>query len=176
MAKVTRIRGTRCTVERHTGQFCDAPSAEGMPFPICARHAAKLYRWIRDSLAEADPLLIATAITRSADVRVAQTELRRRQSSPVVYYIQIGDLIKIGYTIDLRLRVRSYPPGRKVLATEPGDPALEIKRHGQFAFCREHDREWYRPDPALLVHINHLREQSGASPLDIDAMITNTKS
>jgi hypothetical protein len=170
------IRGTRCTVERRGGQFCDGPSAEGMPFPICAHHATKLYRWIRDSLTEADPLLIATAITRSEDARVAQTEQRRRQTKPVVYYIQVGDLIKIGYTIDLRLRVRAYPPSRKVLATEPGTPALEATRHGQFKDCRAHGREWFHHDPALLTHINRLRSESGASPLDIAAMIANTQS
>jgi hypothetical protein len=147
------IRGTRCTVQRHSGDFCDAPSAEDMPFPICARHAVKLYRHMQQAIDTADPRQTAENMMR---VLHAEDERIEKQNRHTVYYLQVGDLIKIGCTVNLSLRLSSYPPGSQVLATERGGWELEQQRHRQFAAVRAERLEWYHPAPVLLDHIEKL--------------------
>lgn len=78
----------------------------------------------------------------------------------IVYYLRVGDLIKIGQTSDLPSRLASYPPNAALLATEPGErDILEAERHAQFASTRAHRREWFHPSAALIEHINNLRDQ-----------------
>lgn len=146
-----RMRPTRCTVERHNGLFCDAPSAPDMPFPICAKHAIKLYRRMRD-LIDAAPI---------ADKRAIQNRPHQATYRDVVYYVQIGDVIKIGYTANFWQRMVSYPPHKRVLATEDGNHTLELKRHRQFAPFLQYGQEWFRPGEPLIRHINRLRARVG---------------
>jgi hypothetical protein len=148
------IRGTRCTVQRHNGNFCDAPAAEDMPFPICTRHAVKLYRRMRQVIETADPRQTAESLMRVLD---ADNERVEKQNKHTVYYIRVGDLIKIGCTVNLSARLRSYPPASQILATERGGWKLEQQRHDQFAALRADRLEWYHPAPALLDHIAKLR-------------------
>ncbi len=52
------ISQNRCTVQRRKGDFCDAESAEDMPFPICSHHGIQLFvrmKEILDTAAPKDP-------------------------------------------------------------------------------------------------------------------------
>lgn len=147
----------RCTVQRRNGDFCDADSAEGMPFPICGHHAAKLYRAVRDKmhlLTESPPANRAHALDQM--VREKRSQDLRRQRLPadyhaaVVYYVRVGELVKIGTTEQLKVRMRSYPPGSKLLAKEQGGHELETTRHHQFRHLLAHGNEWFRADQELL--------------------------
>ncbi len=72
-----------------------------------------------------------------------------------VYYGAKGDLIKIGYSGQVRARMAHL--GCELLATEPGGRELERRRHQQFATERVTPRqEWFRPTPTLLAHIRDL--------------------
>lgn len=71
-----------------------------------------------------------------------------------VYYLQVGERIKIGYSTDVKKRMRAYPPGSKLLAVEGGSPQLEAQRHREFAGSLVDGREWFRPDEILLEHID----------------------
>jgi hypothetical protein len=75
----------------------------------------------------------------------------------VVYYLRIGNHIKIGYSANLSDRMRSYPPDAEVLATESGSKALEKARHQQFDHQLRLGREWFAPSLDLLTHIENLR-------------------
>lgn len=166
---VDHTRGTRCTIQRHGGDFCDAPSAEDMPFPICGRHAAKLYRHIAHTMTglASDPLLMLhTAVKEIDEARIKQSR-RKDYGRPTVYYVQVGETIKIGFTIALQRRLAHYPPNRRLLATEPGDYSLESKRHEQFADLRAYGNEWFHPGPKLIAHINTLRKAAGAAPIEL---------
>lgn len=86
----------------------------------------------------------------------------------LVYYIRRGDLIKIGATahVKVRLRAQAYD---ELLAVEPGYFILEKQRHRQFA---EHKAqmgrgqiEWFNPAEALLAHIEALRALHGLPDL-----------
>lgn len=163
-----------CTAQRHNGSFCDAPSIPDAPFPICTKHAAELYAFLRGAVDEA-----SRDEERSLNVfldlfakrqEVAVREEERYAADGVVYYVQIGEHIKIGCSVNLKQRLAGYPPNRRLLATEPGYEVEEAHRRlTQFSEYRELGREWFRPGPALIEHINWLRRQQGARPVVIAA-------
>lgn len=78
-----------------------------------------------------------------------------------VYYLEVGERIKVGFSSDLRKRMRQYPPGSRLLAIEPGDFDLEALRHKQFSGSRTDGREWFTPTSDLLDHIRTLVDMHG---------------
>lgn len=79
----------------------------------------------------------------------------------LVYYIRINGQIKIGFTTNLAQRSRSYPPGSELLAVEPGDKALEKRRHTQFARYLARGREWFADVPPITEHAAELVKEYG---------------
>jgi len=148
----------RCTTELADGRFCDTTSAEGAPFPICPRHAAQLYGWMQGMVAEVQgkhreyPELYAAVVQDVADDQYAKANTRRHQ----IYYVRIGELIKIGTTANLQRRISQYPPNSELLAQEPGGEDMESRRHAQFRHLLTHRKEWFRPGPDLMDHIAKL--------------------
>jgi hypothetical protein len=74
-----------------------------------------------------------------------------------VYYVRIGDLIKVGMTAQLKQRLGNYPPGSELLATELGGEALETRRLNQFRHLLAHRKEWFHPGEDLMAHIATLK-------------------
>lgn len=156
-----------CTVQRQNGTFCDAVSLEDAPFPICAHHALSLFTHLQDTLMSAGD---ATYSDVATDILMRNLRGRALGHAPrservtverVVYYVQVGDLIKIGTTSTLRNRLSHFPPDSVLLATEPGGHDVEAARHRQFAsLLYDSDtsfREWFHAAPELLDHIAQLR-------------------
>jgi hypothetical protein len=86
-------------------------------------------------------------------------ERAERRAAGVVYYVRMGELIKIGTTTHLARRMQELYAAEHgaLLATEPGGQSLEAERHRQFADERQH-RELFNPSDRLLAHIDHLAE------------------
>jgi hypothetical protein len=101
----------------------------------------------------ADPEVIARCVIEGRHLAARE---RQRESKGTVYYLRIGQFVKIGTALNLASRLFSYPPDAELLATEPGGRALEAVRHEQFGHLRAARREWYRPDPQLLEHCDTL--------------------
>ena len=82
-----------------------------------------------------------------------------------VYFIGGGDLIKIGFTNDLKRRLKTLratsPVPLKVLCVIRGGKLRETAFHETFAHLRAHG-EWFRPAPELLAYIAILK----ARPLE----------
>lgn len=154
----TVLHGTRCTVEMRGARFCDGERAKDMPFPICAPHALELYRRMHEMVTEAranprDHLEThAKVVSQYHDERYAKANSPSHQ----VYYVQIGERIKIGTTKDLRQRLSAYPPGSQLLAVEKGGEDLESRRLQQFRHLLADRKEWFHPGPDLLDHIARL--------------------
>lgn len=71
---------------------------------------------------------------------------------PVVYYVQLGSLVKIGTSTNLRSRMQVVPH-EKILAIEPGGLKVEQQRHREFAkHLVDGQREWFQAVPELLEH------------------------
>lgn len=162
----------RCTVQRSDGSFCDARSMPDGPFPICAKHALRLHEHMRHSHL---PVIGDGLMHRPQDVpegiQLLEQQWRerqrvKRQASPEdrsqVYYVRIGDHVKIGYSINMHQRLSALRVNRDaVLATEPGGRDLERQRHAQFAAERVGRREDFNPSRRLLAHIEAVRAKHG---------------
>lgn len=155
-----------CTIQLADGSPCDNPSAQDMPFPICGRHASSLYRHVARIMGQLsdDPVFRASWFldhVERSDQEKADAYAARDWR---VYYLQVGDLIKIGYSGDLKARLNQYPPGRRLLATEPGDAGVEARRHHQFKHLLAARKEWFNPGPDLLAHIRDLNKPANRIP------------
>lgn len=83
----------------------------------------------------------------------------------VVYYVGVGDRIKIGRTKRHNLTTRLSGLHAEVLfAIEPGGSETELRRHEQFAH-RRLDGEWFSPGSDLLDHIQSLEGLETLPPL-----------
>lgn len=76
-----------------------------------------------------------------------------------IYYLRVGDLIKIGFTVDIDQRMRQYPPNIEVLATHPGTRETERQMHHKFLHRVAKGREWFTPCAEIDQHIEDIRSQ-----------------
>ena len=73
----------------------------------------------------------------------------------VVYYIRMGERIKIGRTTNLRRRLQSFhATPDQLLAIEPGPVEREQERHRQFAEWRHGSTELFADSAAIMGHID----------------------
>jgi hypothetical protein len=102
-------------------------------------------------------------VEQSRVVRAAQVgpKLVLPIESGVVYYMRIGNRVKIGWSSNILKRVVSINP-EELMAVEPGGLHQERMRHQEFRALCTHG-EWFRLESPLTEHIAALqrREQSG---------------
>lgn len=90
-----------------------------------------------------------------------KTLAKANETTPVVYYVQLGKYIKIGTTRNLAKRMATfYAAPEQVLAVEPGGQSRERERHKQFAHLR-HRGELFQPGSELLGHVKLARDTFG---------------
>lgn len=99
---------------------------------------------------DSQPLVRMQMFVDAMEERTVKQQQRVASRPVVVYYMQVGELIKIGYTGHLRQRMAAYPPNSRLLATEPGNHVLEQRRHQQLAELLSHGNEWFRPGVGAL--------------------------
>lgn len=99
---------SRCTAQLDDGSFCDLPSVSAAPFPICVRHLIEAVGLAEQVFAN-DPLVhVKRGVGASA-------------SECIVYYLQIGEYIKIGWTTKPREQAGQLP-------TRNPTPGLRTRR------------------------------------------------
>lgn len=132
---------------------------------VCRYHAIKIWAVI-DKTSDRKPL---TEIQMNRHLRQARAdqeridELESRRVQPgTVYYLQVGEHVKIGFTADLKQRMKAYPPTSKLLAAHPGTRHLEGEMHRTFGGSRAAGREWFLDTPELRRHIDQVVSQFGA--------------
>lgn len=130
---------------------CNRNIREDSPVPVCHQHGMEIARAFAINL-DHERLKEAEA-HREAREQKQPAEMRRSGRS-LVYYVRIGDHVKIGYTRHLRQRMTGLRVTTdELLAVEDGDQSLETQRHRQFAADRVGRRENFRPSDALMAHI-----------------------
>lgn len=142
-----------CTSADANGKFCDAPTATGSPISLCASHLMAAFTFCQEMVARADMATASGLDIESAD------RCHKPKFAPIVYYVRLGEYIKIGTTTQPQIRFRVLEVD-EVLATEPGSFDLETRRHVQFGHLRIKDRrgrELFRPAEDLMRHIEALR-------------------
>jgi hypothetical protein len=112
--------------------------------PLCAEHIEHTWR-------------IAQAVADDRNDR-PEPEPREAKPRPVsnvgwIYYLTVGDHIKIGYASELARRLRSYPPTAKLIFAHRGTRDDEKNIHSRLhPYCAA-GREWYDPHPRVLALI-----------------------
>lgn len=105
---------------------------------------------------ERDPVVVARRYVRES--AASRHGVDPDEIGEVVYYMRIGNRVKIGWSTNLPSRLASINP-EELMATEPGDRRLESLRHREFGPLRTHG-EWFRLEGRLVEHIDRLRTPS----------------
>lgn len=145
---------------------CKEPRFPGLP--LCFAHAIQ----IRDHMIDLEDEMKEShrlAARRNREFleaerrEVAERELRESKGAEPgwIYYLHVGEYIKIGYSTDVKRRIRAYPPGSQLLAVHPGTPVLEKALHEDYKGLLAQGREWFRPGPELLEHCESVVSQFG---------------
>lgn len=142
--------------------------AEGGGPPLCHKHYVYVGEmYTTDTIRTTRAFLDATKPEVTLDEHLATRQVAMAAQSRV-YYVRIGDHVKIGYTINLRQRLGALRvDDDALLATEPGGRSVEAQRHKQFIEERVGKRENFNPSRRLLAHIEAVRAEHGPP------MITN---
>lgn len=85
-----------------------------------------------------------------------------------VYFADFGDLVKIGYSVNPKMRVRSL--GGKLIGYQPGTFKDERAFHFRFGAYWAHG-EYFRNEGSLAEYVNLIREGDTPNPhpkVDID--------
>lgn len=132
--------------------------------PVCTDHALEIAnavdgRPVDTKVAEA---LKAQRVRERVSAAEDEVRVARGKRQPgFVYYIRMGDLIKIGYASNISRRMRAYPPSAELLAAHPGTIELEKSIHADFHAFLRRGREWFEPHQSVMAHIASVREKFG---------------
>lgn len=133
---------TRSGVNLH--DTCVWPGCRTTPedtdLPLCEQHAQRVHDRVQ-----------------SRRMRPAS----RTDRPGIVYYLLLGDRVKIGFTTKLAARLRDYPPHARLLATEPGDKPLEAQRHRELRHSLAGGREWFAHSDEVKARITAVVEKHG---------------
>lgn len=144
---------TGCTIQRKNGEFCDAPPAEGMPYPVCPKHVTSIYHWAYD---------MVLRVQREPYVNVPNRGWADGKPSWVYYALMPDGLVKIGYSAVPALRMATLGVTiHELLALEPGNQSTEHSRHSQFREFAAEGSERFRPVQALQDHVASLVKEHG---------------
>jgi hypothetical protein len=165
----TDSAGEGCVVVDNAAR-CSAAVAAGAPLALCPRHLLIAYEWVAGQVGVTDVLpspcvacgsrlgvrypsgwLCAVCEWKAGEHPDADTPPPRVD---VVYYIRLGDRIKIGTSAGPRSRLAQLPHD-EVLAFERGGRALEQRRHAQFSGYRL-GGEWFSANDELAEHVRML--------------------
>lgn len=136
----------------------------GESLGICYPHAADIDNYFRIIGEDFDNKVAQVARIEKQAWREAQDRKQaasRRIAPGWIYYIHVADRIKIGYTTDLKRRLKQYPPDTPLLAMHPGTKQLESEMHAKFAGSKAAGREWFLDTNEIRDHIREVIAQFG---------------
>lgn len=141
-----------------------------LSLPLCEDHAWLAYEALRRETVESEAREISRLqwIAWDEEDRLKKEEQDRANSerwknqtsieAGFIYYLRVGDLIKIGYTRSIPDRLKAYPPHSTLLATHPGTLKVERQMHHKFLHQLKQGREWFEPAEDLLAHIESVKQ------------------
>lgn len=137
-------------------QLCSKDASDRYQVPLCQEHTLLIWAMVEQDRCESgldydpDELLTQSARPRPA-VEVGW-----------IYYLQVGDYLKIGFTRNLHQRISQYPPNAELLATHHGTLDDEQRLHGRFRAYLDSGREWYADADEIRDHIARVLIEHGA--------------
>lgn len=128
---------------------CDHALEADAVIPICLHHAKVAFAYYSAHLD--DDLELA--------VHEAKPKLPFREQVGRVYFVRIGDVIKIGWSSNLPKRFKALQ-GDALLYSHPGTMQDERATHALFSHLLIRGHEWFRSAPELLDFIADLRSRA----------------
>jgi len=138
---------------------CDRPSWPDVPVPLCYKHAIAVWLHVGD---EWNRRLAAPGSGWDESGGWDPGLDRAGNQQPVIYFAQVGELVKIGTTTNLPARLASLRSaarrGLDLLLVVPGSYAEEAQVHALFGADRVRG-EWFTPSAALTAFIAERQDQ-----------------
>lgn len=146
---------------------CRSLAIDGTTVRLCKEHRSDLVTELSPLLARRQGWLAAYGPDYNPQQYKTPPERRDYDPRPAqrdsfVYFVQRERLIKIGFSNDPVKRASNL--GAVVLATIPGERAVERQMHLKFAHLRQYG-EWFEPGPELVSYINELRLKLQQPPI-----------
>lgn len=164
-------RAKRSDVKVSQATYCQMPDCKdpalrmgGRSLGICYRHGVDVATYFdirgEDFQQQLDRVARIEANARQSRLEEQRAE-SRRNAPGWIYYILVGERIKIGYSMDVKRRLKAYPPDTPLLAMHPGTKRTEQDMHSKFAGSRAAGREWFLDAPEIREHIKQVIDQFG---------------
>lgn len=158
-------------ITRYKCQLSGCPFVSTIESPVCEDHLEYIGRIYMETRSVAGTFMwLREELKRKQEVDIARIQVEAGNDpskfAETVYYVRLGDHIKIGTTNDLAKRLRSLYADHDpdlLLAVEPGGYSVEQYRHAQFSDERVwSNRELFNPSRRLLDHIADLNTKFSA--------------
>lgn len=130
--------------------------------PLCEDHARAVWSEVNgwdDDKAAAEKAEREEWAAKVRERMTASVQEAKTTQPGIIYYLQVEDRVKIGFTSDLSVRLQSYPPMARLLATHPGTYKLEADMHKKFAHQLAGRKEWFFLTTELEEHIERVRKE-----------------
>lgn len=138
-------------------QKCGGRAVDGSPVPLCPKHLRQTFEFAQGVVSRHWVESFAVAAARIEAAVRPPPRVEPMLAAPTkdvpswVYFVRIGDLIKIGYSTYPAARFKSLKVD-EVLAVIPGSIKDEKRCHTAFQHLRVHG-EYFQPGADLLAFI-----------------------
>lgn len=173
-----------CGEANGSGFFRNVPKSDrrnpDVELPICYRHSAVIVQMVLPGLARDERFVEALA-----DLREELDKRQKREEAEVqarfmarengeIYFVRIGELVKVGWTRDLWSRLKSYGASAELLVSYPATRQDETTLHRQLTPARAKGREWYEDGQVIAMFVEQALSKYG-QPQTFDGMWTKPK-
>lgn len=120
---------------------------------VCRPHSLQIWERVQTQHLESAGSAVTTESADDREARQTDERKRRTQVSLTqgrIYFIELDDKIKVGWTSNLENRLKSYPPHAQVVVSYPGTRADERDLHRTLKTELAVGREWYGRTPLVL--------------------------
>lgn len=173
-----------CGEKQDAGPFLGAPPItrrdSSLELPICYRHMAVVVEMALPGLVRQGRFIEAIADLRDGiDQRHKREEAEEQarfmaREDGDIYFVRLGELVKVGWTRDLWSRLKSYGASAELLVSYPGTRQDETNLHRQLTPARAKGREWYEDGQVVALYIQEALSKYGP-PQTFDGMWTQPK-
>jgi hypothetical protein len=132
---------------------CGNDAEPALGAPICMNHAKRLA--VQVMLLTSNTVRpISKTLTNGEPKPLLVVPENPKVRKGLVYFLQFGERVKIGFTTNLPNRLKNVPHD-KLLALVPGTISTERMYHKKFESLRI-TGEWFEPDAEMLNYIDKL--------------------
>lgn len=121
---------------------------------VCWQHSLRIWERVQTAHLKSAGSAITT---ESADARAARQEAERKKRTQTsltpgwIYFLELDDKIKVGWTSNLQNRLKDYPPHARMVVEYPATRADERDLHRTLRLSLAAGREWYARTPQVLA-------------------------